>query len=265
MTTATSPSFIHVHTRGFVTRAEVDYTREKVEAALRHARDPVLFVRAKLTHQPDPALARPALVQVNVNLNGRILRAQVAAATMQEAADEAADRIRDLIERAAEDWEAIRGDREAPEPHEWRHGDAPTRRKQYFPRPVEERQLLRHKTFALGQTTVEEAAFDMEALGYEFYLFTEQGSGSDSVLYRAADGSDLQLSQLDPRPDQITPGATAVSISPDHPPVLQVEQAIESLNITGWPFVFFQDAATDRGCILYHRYDGHYGLITPVG
>ncbi|WP_157536105.1 hypothetical protein [Kitasatospora mediocidica] len=24
------------------------------------------------------------------------------------------------------------------------------------------------------------------------------------------------------------------------------------------------DAATGRGNVLYHRYDGHYGLITPA-
>ncbi|MGF6887446.1 hypothetical protein ABIA39_005955 [Nocardia sp. GAS34] len=31
----------------------------------------------------------------------------------------------------------------------------------------------------------------------------------------------------------------------------------------GWPFVFFRDPACHRGCVLYHRYDGHYGLLTP--
>jgi hypothetical protein len=28
--------------------------------------------------------------------------------------------------------------------------------------------------------------------------------------------------------------------------------------------VFFADETTGRGNVLYHRYDGHYGLITPV-
>ena len=33
----------------------------------------------------------------------------------------------------------------------------------------------------------------------------------------------------------------------------------------GFPFLFFIDAAPGRASVLYHRYDGHYGLITPAG
>jgi hypothetical protein len=33
----------------------------------------------------------------------------------------------------------------------------------------------------------------------------------------------------------------------------------------GQPFTFFVDAGTGRGRLIYHRYDGHYGLITPPG
>ena len=35
------------------------------------------------------------------------------------------------------------------------------------------------------------------------------------------------------------------------------------LELSGLPFVFFVDRHTDVGCVLYIRYDGHYGLITP--
>jgi hypothetical protein len=31
------------------------------------------------------------------------------------------------------------------------------------------------------------------------------------------------------------------------------------------PFLFFRDRERDRGALLYHRYDGHYGLIAPSG
>ena len=27
------------------------------------------------------------------------------------------------------------------------------------------------------------------------------------------------------------------------------------------PFLFYLDGDHGRGCVLYHRYDGHYGLI----
>jgi len=33
----------------------------------------------------------------------------------------------------------------------------------------------------------------------------------------------------------------------------------------GQPFTFFADAGTGRGNVVYHRYDGHYGLLVPSG
>jgi len=30
------------------------------------------------------------------------------------------------------------------------------------------------------------------------------------------------------------------------------------------PFLFFADSQTGRGNLMYHRYDGHYGLIGPA-
>ena len=46
---------------------------------------------------------------------------------------------------------------------------------------------------------------------------------------------------------------------------LPVEQAADRLGLLGLPFLFFIDAAQGRASVLYHRYDGHYGLITPAG
>ena len=44
--------------------------------------------------------------------------------------------------------------------------------------------ITRHKSYSLPTCTVEEAAVEMEALDYDFHLFTEEGTGQDSVLYR---------------------------------------------------------------------------------
>ena len=112
--------------------------------------------------------------------------------------------------------------------------------------------------------TVDEAAFDMDMLDYEFHLFTEDGSGVDSVLSRSPDGAGYELSQVVPLPDRVTAGAVKVRVSDQRPPQLTTEEARDRLEQAGWPFVFFRDAATDRGRLLYRRYDGHYGLIVPA-
>ncbi|GAB2794459.1 sigma 54 modulation/S30EA ribosomal C-terminal domain-containing protein [Amycolatopsis magusensis] len=38
---------------------------------------------------------------------------------------------------------------------------------------------------------------------------------------------------------------------------------MDRLNLIGQPFQFLH-AERGRGSVLYHRYDGHYGLITPA-
>jgi Sigma 54 modulation/S30EA ribosomal protein C terminus len=48
--------------------------------------------------------------------------------------------------------------------------------------------VLRHKSYALGHETPDEAAAEAELLDYGFHLFTERSTGEDSVIYRAGDG-----------------------------------------------------------------------------
>lgn len=45
---------------------------------------------------------------------------------------------------------------------------------------------------------------------------------------------------------------------------LSADEALGRLVATELPVMFFQDAATSRGSVLYQRYDGHYGLISPA-
>ncbi|WJE00480.1 sigma 54 modulation/S30EA ribosomal C-terminal domain-containing protein [Streptomyces antimycoticus] len=48
-------------------------------------------------------------------------------------------------------------------------------------------------------------------------------------------------------------------------PRMNVAGAKQRLDLVGLPFVFFADDTTGRGNVLYHRYDGRYGLISPSG
>lgn len=261
MTTAVPDDVVKLHVAGRVRPADVEYARRRIAALARYANEPILSVRVKLTRLADPALERPMLAQVNVDLNGRIVRAQVERPTMREAIDEAYERVRDRLQRFDRSWQASRGARPL-DGAEWRHASMPTDRPQYFPRPVSQREVVRRKSWTLERMTVDEAALDIDLLDYDFYIFTEVGSEVDSILYRTEEG--LRLAQLDPRPQQVSGGVVAFTVSAHRAPRLGVEDAVNRLNATGWPFVFFRDAATGRGAVLYHRYDGHYGLIHPA-
>jgi ribosome-associated translation inhibitor RaiA len=243
--------------------AMADYARRKVSALFRQTHRPVLFARVRLTRHGNPALERPIVAQGNLDVNGRVVRAQVAAATMTEAVDALEARLRSRLARSAEHWEARRGRRYHPDPHEWRHGDPTSEGQPWFSRPVEQRLIIRRKSFTLACCTVDEAAAEIDELDYDFHLFTEQGSGQDSVLYRAG-ATGYRLAQLVPQPHLVTANKLPLTLSQQPAPMLSTEDAIQRLNLTGLPFVFYRDREHARGRLLYHRYDGHYGLITPV-
>ncbi|HUL99172.1 MAG TPA: HPF/RaiA family ribosome-associated protein [Mycobacterium sp.] len=242
-----------------------DYARSKIGGLGRFTHRPVLYAHVKLTKHHDPAVERPVVAQANLNVDGRLIRAQVQDATAREAVDRLEARLRHRLERAAEHWEARRGERPAAGPHEWRHDSEPTHRPSYFPRPADERRVIRRKSFAMAPCTVDEAALEMDLLDYDFHLFSEKGTGSAGVIYRAGP-TGYRLALVAPAPeDQLSPFEMPVTITTQPAPCITGEQATERLGLLGLPFLFFIDAAQGRASVLYHRYDGHYGLITPAG
>jgi hypothetical protein len=56
----------------------------------------------------------------------------------------------------------------------------------------------------------------------------------------------------------------AVAVDDRPAPALTLVAARERLDVGPEPWVFFEDADTGRGHLLYRRYDGHYGLVTPT-
>lgn len=235
---------IELQARGDVPDSAIDYARKRVAATTRLAPEPILFIRVRLTLHGNPAAERPAVAQANVDLNGRLVRVQAVAETTQEAIDEMAERLRMRYERVARHWEARRGAQPRTAPHEWRHLSTPADREPYFRRPPEEREVVARKTYAIESATPDEAIWDMELLDYDFFLFTDADSGEDSLVERVDDDY------------AITPGSSA--------PRLDLAEAIDRLEMTGSRHVFFIDAESGRGAVVYHRYDGHYGLIVAT-
>ncbi|HEY1319891.1 MAG TPA: HPF/RaiA family ribosome-associated protein, partial [Streptosporangiaceae bacterium] len=155
---------VQAETRGAVPEDAVGFAVHRVSSLLKMAPEPVLSARVKLTMVADPAAERPAIAQVNVDLNGRLIRAEAAGGTMREAAGHACDRLRIRIGRAARNWAAIRGGQPVAGPGEWRHQSRPAPRLPYYPRPPEERTIVRHKSYALAHQTPDEAVVDAELL-----------------------------------------------------------------------------------------------------
>ncbi len=252
---------VDIETQGKVPARAVAYARSRIGAVAGHTHEPILYARAKLTRSSDPALARPSIAQASLDVDGRVVRARAAGETMLVAIDLLHDRLVRRLDRMAQHWEARRGGRPTPGEHEWRHGEEPSHRAHHYPRPADEREIVRHKSFALVAETPDEAAFEMDVLDYDFHLFTDVDTHLDSVMYRAGP-TGYRLARTAPGP--VPSAAVSLTVSPQPAPRLKATEAVERLVLTGWPFVFFVDADSGRGSVLYHRHDGSYGLIAPA-
>jgi RNA polymerase-binding transcription factor DksA/ribosome-associated translation inhibitor RaiA len=246
-------------------RAEAarDYAEQKVRTVIEAIGEPVLHARVKLHMAPDPAVERPARAEAAVDVNGQLVRAHVAAHTLHEAVDLLEPRLRGRMTHAAERTRTLHLRPPATPPGEWQHAEAPTSRPSWYDRPAEEREVVRRKTLALDEVTLDEAAFDMELLDLDFYLFFELATGVDAVLHRRPDGR-LGLRRLHPVDLPAVAEAVAVVLEPEPAPTLTLDDAVEWVDLAGEPFVFFRNQETGRANIVYRRYDGHYGLITPA-
>jgi Sigma 54 modulation/S30EA ribosomal protein C terminus len=129
--------------------------------------------------------------------------------------------------------------------------------------------ITRRKVYPLLRGTPLQAVAVMDAMDYDVHLFTDAETGEDAVVYRAGP-SGLRLARqrrMCPPGSSLTTSSQRVPliVNPHPTPTLTEAAAVERARDHGAPFLFFTDAATGRGRLLYRRYDGDLGLITPDG
>lgn len=258
----TKSESITVVTSGDVSDDDVQYAIRRIGTQIEKIAEPILFAQLRLTMVADPARARPAIAQVLIDINGHLVRGQIGAEAMPFAIDLLQERLRDKLDHRAQRRRALRRRPDISGPGEWRHGDLASARPDYFDRAIEERRLVSRKSFSIDELTPDEAVLEMEQLDYDFYLFRELASHEDAVIEPETDES-YRLTRLRSATVDPGPSTTRVVVSESPAPVLTIEEAIDRLEAIGTRFLFFAEATTHRGHIVYHRYDGHYGLITP--
>jgi ribosome-associated translation inhibitor RaiA len=223
-----------------------DYAQKKIAHAVRVSGRSVHGASVVVRKTAEADVQRRFRVEATVDVAGTRIRAEGFGAKAHEATDAVVDLLRRRITALIDKWDQRSRWLGLERPGHWRHGMLGERR-HYEPLPVEEREIVRRKTFAMKPTTPDEAAFDMEALGHDFLLFVDEESGRDALVYVRPDG-----------------GYGVLGTGDDAPPVLDEAQARERLDIGGERFVFYTDSETGRGSVVYRRYDGNYGVIDPA-
>jgi ribosomal subunit interface protein len=256
-----SPINIEVTARGEVSDRARDEARRKLGELEGFSKGPILGARVVLIQEANPRIAMPARAEAELDLQGRVVRARAAAPSMEAAVDDVAERLQRHLRRYVERLLTREREPAQPPPGEWSHRSWSPPRPPTFVRPVEEREIIRRKSFAFGPMSVDEAADALEDLDHEFFLFHDAETDADAVVYWRDDGL---LALIEPR---------WAASADDYGPVrdrnrfsspIDLLTAVEEMNAVAHRFLFFENATTGRGNVIYRRYDGHYGLIEPA-
>ena len=255
---------VTVVTKGRVDAEAIDYARQKIDKTLRHGATPARRAVIHLTHEPDPARDRPFIAEATIDRDGEAIRAHVGGDAMLEAIDLLDDRLRRRIDESESRKRALVMRHRDDGPGEWRHGSVPAERPQHFVRPVEEREIVRHKSFAVTQQTIDEAVFDLETLDHDFFLFRDERTGADAVVWRL-DGH-YALVESDgsaPAPDTVSEvevraiTVPTISVEPPRTPQ-QMDRAITGLVSGRFQWVVFTSVNAVRA--VREKFDEFPGL-----
>ena len=223
---------------------------------------PVLFTKVKVKNDEERDPDQVSVVQGTMDVSGAVVRAQAAGPTAIDALRMVGNKLERRLTRLAGKRQRATKRPPSTPADEWRSGDLPSDRPEFYDRPPEERMVVRRKTYSpVDQLSVSEALFDLDVLDHRFFLFTDEADEKPSIVYEEDHG--VALRKIDgSRPDE-TKLRPEVSVNQTPAPTISVEDAVSRLNLSDVPFVFFRDAERRTATVLYRRYDGHYGLIVP--
>jgi hypothetical protein len=225
----------------------VGAVRARIEQAARREGVLVSGLRVRLTEYTD---AVAVLAQATAHADGRPIRVQLAAPTLEQALNALVERTRARLAQSAHGWN--------PRPY-----PDPDREPLLAPPlvPAPSGSIVRIKTRPLAACPAQVAAAVMDALDYDAHLFTEP-DGRPAAVHRAGP-TGYRLTRLRPGPPPRQSSLPLV-IDPRPAPQLTATAAAARLDRTEAPFLFFAEQSTGRGYLLYRRYDGHYTLLTAA-
>ena len=164
-----------------VTDALFQHAEEKMERLVRVLPpwDEGTMVELELSVERNPKIDRPQVAEATLRTKGPVLRARESAPDMYQAIDQAARKLERQARRYRDRRKHIDHERiELPEL------PPPTDTEPLEPAP----RVVKRKSFTLLPMSADEAAFNMELLHHDFYVYRDADSGDVNVVYRRRDG-----------------------------------------------------------------------------
>lgn len=190
--------------------------RERVHEKLQRidkfdSRQRISRVDVEVTHEKNPRQHdRAARVELTLRSRGPVVRAEACSTDQASALDAAVDKLHSRLRRAA-DRQRIHHGQHAPVslaeataavPDDLRIDAESTVDEPPSPVTIDGDgpMVVREKTHRAPAITLDQALYEMELVGHDFYLFVEKDSMQPSVVYRRR-GYDYGVIHLDPSQD----------------------------------------------------------------
>lgn len=251
-TTPAAVRELYVISDGRVPPAQVARVADSVGQVIDHRRI-TGYARVRLTTRDGPN--GPLLIQANLQVRDTPTRMQAVTAGVNDL-EAALGRLDRQIVRTSMPWR----------PRPW-----PDRTRRILSAVGGQPVIGRRKRVALQTTTPLEAVAVMDAIDFDVHLFTDEETGEDAVVYRAGP-SGLRLARqrrMYPpgwswAPSMGAPPPVPLIVNSRPTPILTDDDAVTHISGHGLRFLFYTNPNTGRGQLLYPRYDGSLGLITPT-
>jgi putative sigma-54 modulation protein len=167
-----------------ITDAIRDYVEKKLSRLDRY-QNGELMAKVVLTLAGSPHVEKRAKAEIQLDLSGGLLRVEEEDQDLYAAIDRMVDRLETQLKRYKERrFVGKRHSYQGPPPPEVRDMEA-------LRKPEEEEgpRIVRVKRFEMKPMDPEEAVFQMEALGHDFFVFRNAKTDEINVVYRRKDGN----------------------------------------------------------------------------
>jgi ribosome-associated translation inhibitor RaiA len=252
---------VEIHVPTALPPEQVEAARRRIAALDRYVSAPLLGARMTLRRDGSAANKAAYVADVDVRFDGRVLAAHGNGRTATEAADLAAQALRRQVRRIVGADVALR--------NEPRVFEALGREDRPRPRlkPAEERSIVARRSYAQEPEPTLTAIADMLQDAEDFHLFVHARTGEDVLVYWLDAG---KIGLLFP-PGSVLGDESDIVVA--HPSwfsePLSLATAREEMDMLNERavnnrFLYFIDAADDRGKVIYVRLDGDYGLVEPA-
>jgi ribosome-associated translation inhibitor RaiA len=244
-----------------IPREQVDAARAEFAKLEHYVDHPPEGARLTLRQGGGSFPERDFVADASVLFNGRVLAAHTAGPTPAEATEEAVERLRRQLRRVVRSDVASRNE---PEVIAKALDDIAPDRRHRPPAQIkdpDERSIVQGHTYADLPVGTLSAVADLVDLDLEFLLFRHVRTEEDVVVYRRDDG---RIGLIHPRDSVLADENDIVAPEPNrYAGPLTVDDARNEMDILNHRFVYFIDAADNRGKVIYLRHDGDYGLVEP--